>query len=380
MAKSMGFPIHRGSWGTFLSKLWRMFPPFSTRWKRIFICLGVVCLMVVVVMTLFYDRPIDPQPQPSLQRADNNSVVTVLLWSLPFGDNNTISDCLAQYQIEGCRVTDVRHVYAEADAVIIHHREIVRDTPLPQKPRPAGQKWIWMNYESPTNTPDLVHFEGIFNLSLTYRRDSDIFLPYGFVLPSSVGNASHSSDPYLRTPSPSNVLRPRLLAWVISNWNISHTRVAFYKQLQRYLHVDVYGRFGQPFVGSVVELLQKYQFYLALENSQHTDYITEKLWNSIKAGAIPVVLGPSRQNYERFLPAEAFIHVDDFPTVRELAYHLLMLRRKPEQLMSHLRWRENQRIHQPKFWSEHYCTACKAVRRTRGQTNVVKDLAGWFYS
>lgn len=381
-AIEMAFPIHRRSWARFLSRgfrLRRLFLPFSPRRRCTFTCLGVVCLMAFVFMSVIkVKRPVDAEAPVRI--TEDNSVVTMLLWSHPFGKRNTLSDCLERYRIGGCRVTDDRRVYGEADAVIIHHRDIFGASGLPPEPRPGAQKWIWMNYESPTHTQDLAYVEGVFNLSLTYRRDSDIFLPYGFLIPGLMGSASHSSGRYLRTPSLSDVLRPHLLAWVVSNWNTSHRRVAFFKELQNYLQVDVYGGAGRPFAGGVVELLRKYQFYLALENSQHTDYITEKLWNPIKAGAIPVVLGPTRKNYECFLPKEAFIHVDDFGSVRELAQYLLMLRHKPKLLMSHLRWRGNYRIHQPTFWSEHYCTACKAVRRTRGRTHVVKDLAGWFNS
>lgn len=337
--------------------------------------------MAFVFMSLNdVERRLDPEGP--VQPTEDGSEVTMLLWHHPFGQPSTLPDCLERYRIGGCRITDDRRAYQEADAVIIHHRDIGGAGPgaLPQEPRPGAQKWIWMNYESPTHTPGLARLEGIFNLTLSYRIDSDIFLPYGFLVPSSVGGASHGSDRYLRTPSPSDLLRPRLLAWVVSNWNASHRRVTFFRQLQRHLPVDVYGGVGRPLAGSVVDLVREYQFYLALENSQHTDYITEKLWNPIEAGAIPVVLGPSRETYERFLPPEAFIHVDDFASAQELAQYLLTLRRKPALLMSHLRWRDSYRIHRPQFWSEHYCTACRAVRRTRGRTSVVQHLARWFRS
>lgn len=375
----MAFLIHQRSWGRLRSRVFRVFKPFSPRRRCVFTCLGVVCLMVFVVRSLIdEERTIDPEPP--VQLPGDTSVVTMLLWSHPFGQYSTLSDCLERHQVAGCRLTDDRLAYGEADAVIFHHRDLVEAAALPQEPRPGLQKWIWMNFESPSNTPNLTNFEGIFNLTLTYRIDSDIFLPYGFLIPSSVRNASPNSGQYLRSPSSSIVLRSRLLAWVVSNWNESHRRVSFFWQLRRYLRVDVYGRVGQPLEGSVVELLRDYQFYLAMENSEHTDYITEKLWNPIEAGAIPVVLGPTRKNYERFLPPEAFIHVDDFTSAKELARYLLMLQRRPELLMSHLRWRSSYRLHRPSFWSEQYCTACREVRRTRGQTKEVKDLALWFRS
>uniref|UniRef100_A0A3B4V767 Fucosyltransferase n=1 Tax=Seriola dumerili TaxID=41447 RepID=A0A3B4V767_SERDU len=317
-----------------------------------------------------------------------NSAVTLLIWTHPFGRYRKLPDCSALFQIDGCTLTDDERAYPQADAVIVHHREVAKGTAeLPPDPRPSAQKWIWMNYESPAHTPRLWRFEGVFNLTLSYRTDSDIFLPYGYLIPRERTDRTPQNryaHP-LHTPSHSHLLKPRLLAWVISNWSESHARVTFYYQLRRYVQVDVFGRAGRPLPedsggGSVVRLVGRYQFYLALENSQHTDYITEKLWNAVLAGAVPVVLGPSRKNYERFLPPEAFIHVDDFPSVRGLARYLLMLRRNPVRLRRHLDWRGSYSVHQPVFWAEHYCTACRAVRRNRRKTDVVKDLTYWFRS
>ncbi|XP_074535662.1 alpha-(1,3)-fucosyltransferase 4-like [Halichoeres trimaculatus] len=313
--------------------------------------------------------------------------VTVLVWAQPFGRRNKLPDCRALYQVEGCTLTDDQRAYPKADAVIMHHREVGSGVvKLPSKKRPAKQKWIWMNFESPTHSPGLSSLNGLFNLTMSYRKDSDIFLPYGCLVPNNL-SALWNHYPYpLRALAPtSQLLRPLLLAWVVSNWSGSHARVVFYNTLRQYITVDLFGRAGKPLpndIGneSVLRLLEQYQFYLSLENSKHTDYITEKLWNAILAGSIPVVLGPSRQNYERFLPPEAFIHVDDFPTVRELAEYLQMLRREPVRLRKHLDWRGNYSVHRISFWDEQYCMACKTVMKKRGRTQVVRDLNTWFSS
>ncbi|XP_040902668.1 alpha-(1,3)-fucosyltransferase 4-like [Toxotes jaculatrix] len=343
-------------------------------------------LLFLGVCLLYLPDPFTPEQFVSVP--EENSAATLLIWTHPFDRHRKLPDCSALFQIAGCTLTDDRRAYPQADAVVVHHREVsTGNAELPPAPRPWAQKWIWMNYESPTHTAGLWRFEGVFNLTMSYRTDSDIFLPYGYLIPL-VGTANRTlyNRPLhpLHKPSRTHLLRPRLLAWVISNWSESHARVAFYYRLRRYIQVDVFGRAGRPVPedsvgGSVVRLIRRYQFYLALENSQHTDYITEKLWNAVLAGAVPVVLGPSRKNYERFLPPEAFIHVDDFPTVRGLAQYLLMLRRNPAQLRRHLDWRGSYSVHQPTFWAEHYCTACRAVRRTRGRTDVVKHLANWFH-
>ncbi|KAK2847296.1 hypothetical protein Q5P01_010295 [Channa striata] len=339
------------------------------------VCVTTVGLLSLLGVCLSYlqDPPL-PAPQ-------HHSAATLLIWTHPFGRSGTLPDCYALYRIPGCTLTDDLRAYPHAEAVLIHHREVATGAAeLPPEPRPRAQKWIWMNYESPTHTASLWRFEGLMNLTMSYRADSDIFLPYGFLVPRVRRDRGLQN----RQPQVSRLLRPHLVAWVISNWSESHARVAFYYQLRRYIRVDLFGDAGRPVPedgagGSVVRLLRRYLFYLALENSQHTDYITEKLWNALRAGAVPVVLGPSRQNYEQFLPPEAFIHVEDFPTVRGLARYLLMLRRNPSQLRRHLDWRRSYSVRQPEFWAEHYCTACRAVRRSRGHTGVVKNLTRWFW-
>ncbi|KAJ0022039.1 hypothetical protein NQD34_009529 [Periophthalmus magnuspinnatus] len=322
---------------------------------------------------------------PELHQDPPNSAanrgVTLLIWTHPFGHYRKLPDCWARYQIEGCTLTDDPLEYPNVDAVVIHHREIATGAAeLPAEPRPRAQKWIWMNYESPTHTPALWRFEGKFNLTLTYRADSNIFLPYGYLEPEITRNPDAH---LLHAPSRARLQRPHLVAWVISNWSDSQARVAFFYELQRYVRIDVFGRVGLPLAagsGSVVRLLSSYQFYLALENSQHPDYITEKLWNAVVAGAVPVVLGASRRNYERFLPPNAFIHVNDFPSVRGLARYLLMVRRNPSRLWHHLDWREGYSTVQPSFWAHHYCSACRAVRKSIGTTQVVHSLERWFWS
>ncbi|XP_024132314.1 alpha-(1,3)-fucosyltransferase 4 [Oryzias melastigma] len=345
-----------------------------TRSPAYLLAVGVVLLLGVCVH-LLPEQLAAAQPSPSEEARE----VTLLIWTHPFGEYRQLPDCLELYQIRGCTLTDDARAYSLADAVLVHHREVaVGEADLPVEPRPPRQKWIWMNYESPTHTHGLWQLEGVFNLTMSYRTDSDIFLPYGYLAPRGLqGPFAQPLSRSLRTH------RRGLVSWVISNWSESHARVAFYYQLRRYIPIDVFGSAGRPIpkgAGSVVQLLRGYKFYLAMENSQHTDYITEKLWNAVAAGAVPVVLGPSRKNYERFLPPDAFIHVQDFPTARHLARYLLMLSRNPAGMKRHLSWRGGYSLHQPTFWDEHYCTACRAVRKRRGQTDEVADLTGWFTS
>ncbi|PNH04227.1 putative fucosyltransferase-like protein, partial [Tetrabaena socialis] len=56
-----------------------------------------------------------------------------------------------------------------------------------------------------------------------------------------------------------------------------------------------------------VELIHGYKFCVAMENSITKDYITEKLWQALEAGCVPVYMGP--HNVDEFLPdPEAIIN------------------------------------------------------------------------
>ncbi|XP_066475602.1 alpha-(1,3)-fucosyltransferase 4 [Tiliqua scincoides] len=298
--------------------------------------------------------------------------VTVLLWWEPFGRSRRLGDCRLRYNISACSLTTNRSRHLEAHAVLFHHRDLILQGPGQLPPaRPPGQRWVWMNFESPSHSPGLRGLAGLFNWTMSYRVDSDVFVPYGYLRPRQ--------EPVRDPPWPS---KTKLVAWVISNWNEEHGRVRYYHQLKKYLPIDVYGAQGLDLKGdSVVETVSEYKFYLAFENSQHPDYITEKLWrNAFRSWAVPVVLGPSRSNYELFIPPDSFIHVDDFPDPMQLAGYLKFLDKNKSRYKSYFAWRKRYDVQVTSFWDEHCCRVCKAVRTAGQQHKTIENLANWFES
>uniref|UniRef100_A0A2K6G1Z4 Fucosyltransferase n=1 Tax=Propithecus coquereli TaxID=379532 RepID=A0A2K6G1Z4_PROCO len=296
----------------------------------------------------------------------------ILLWTWPFNSPVSLSRCSEMLPgAADCHLSADRSVYPQAHGVIVHHRDVMYSptTQLPPSPRPPGQRWVWFNMESPTNSWHLQAMDGRFNLTMSYRSDSDIFVPYGWL------------EPWPGQPAHAVVnlsAKTELAAWVVSNWRPDSARVRYYQALQMHLKVDVYGRNHKPLPQSgMAQLLARYKFYLAFENSQHRDYITEKLWrNAMDAWAVPVVLGPGRDNYERFLPPDAFIHVDDFRSPRDLARYLQVLDKDQTRYLGYFRWREALR---PRAfsWALAFCKACWQLQQeSRYQT--VPSLASWF--
>uniref|UniRef100_UPI00398EEB77 alpha-(1,3)-fucosyltransferase 4-like n=1 Tax=Pristiophorus japonicus TaxID=55135 RepID=UPI00398EEB77 len=295
--------------------------------------------------------------------------VTVLIWWYPFGKKNKIQDCETLYSIKGCQLTTNREFYLFSQAVVIHHRDLGGNvSQLPTAQRPASQRWIWMNFESPTHISRLEELNGVFNWTMSYKRGSDIFIPYGYLYP-------RKKDGKVVLPNKS-----KLGAWVISNWNEDHARVKYYYRLSKYVDIDVYGKYGLALKNnSIVLTVSPYKFYLAFENSQHVDYITEKLWrNAFMSSAVPVVLGPSRANYELYIPADSFIHVNDFTTPKKLAKYLKFLDKNRSSYRKYFNWKRRYNVHLTKFWEEQYCKVCEAVKNAGGQYKTISNLASWF--
>uniref|UniRef100_A0A8C8VSR7 Fucosyltransferase n=1 Tax=Peromyscus maniculatus bairdii TaxID=230844 RepID=A0A8C8VSR7_PERMB len=328
--------------------------------------------------------------------------VGVLLWWEPFrgrgGHPWPPPDCSLRFNISGCRLLTDRAAYGDAQAVLFHHRDLVKGPPDWPPPwgaqvrtdealelsvfddqegaamlagealettgsRPPGQRWVWMNFESPSHSPGLRGLpKNLFNWTLSYRADSDVFVPYGFLYPRN-----HPADqpPGLGPP----LARKRgLVAWVVSHWDERQARVRYYHQLSWHVSVDVFGRAGprQPVPASgLLHTVGRYKFYLAFENSQHVDYITETLWRNAFLG-------------RRFVPRGSFIHVDDFPSAASLAACLLFLDRNLAVYRRYFHWCRSYAVHITSFWDEPWCRACQAVQTSGDQPKSIHNLAGWF--
>uniref|UniRef100_A0A8C5W6B5 Fucosyltransferase n=1 Tax=Leptobrachium leishanense TaxID=445787 RepID=A0A8C5W6B5_9ANUR len=326
-------------------------------WMKVVLLISIqICLVIFLFMV---DQGEDGRgkiiskvlKEARLDSTESTNVI--LIWTYPFDQRFPLNQCPPHLDSSRCLFTDDRELYFSADAVVIHHREVsFTSTQLPQGPRNIKQYWIWFNLESPNHSQNLHFMEKKFNLTMSYRADSDIFAPYGYL-------QKHNSLENFTIPKKS-----KLVAWVVSNWIPSSRRIQFYKELKKHITIDVYGRQHLPLsADDQIDTLSKYKFYLAFENSAHEDYITEKLWhNALTSGTVPIVMGPSRGNYERFIPAESFIHVEDFSNAQELAAYLLKLDQEDLSYQHYFTWRSRYKSSGQLDWDHFYCKVCKALK------------------
>jgi len=85
-------------------------------------------------------------------------------------------------------------------------------------------------------------------------------------------------------------------------------------------------------------VLRRYPFYLAFENSDDVDYVSEKVFHALEAGTLPVYAGAP--NVAEFLPPHSVVEVKDFEgDANKLAAHLASLLDDPDKYLGYFAWK-----------------------------------------
>ncbi|OEO28518.1 hypothetical protein VW23_004475 [Devosia insulae DS-56] len=225
----------------------------------------------------------------------------------------------------------------EADAVVFHIPDW-RPTQLDDTPKYPGQLWVLWSMESAVNYPRMADpdFLRHFDLSVTYERTADIWSSY---LPGRAQWQAALAMP----PPPKTETAP--LVMFQSALIDGCGRNAFSGALMRQIPVDSYGRvyrnrtlsedFGRQ---SKLGTISRYHFCLSLENSLLDDYVTEKLFDPLLAGTVPVYRGAP--NAREFAPEHSFIDAEAYGGPRGLADYLRHLLESPGEYAAYFAWRQ----------------------------------------
>ena len=243
--------------------------------------------------------------------------------------------------------------------------------------RSLGQRYIYFLLESPAHDNlDYSRFSDFFNWTMTYRRDSDIFAPYGSF---SQLSQPTSVEPILKRVR--GLPKQNLVAWVVSNCNTNSKREEYVSELQKHISVDVFGGCGTKSCpgarinsGKCRSLLERdYMFYLAFENSKCNDYVTEKFYLALDMDIVPIVMGGA--NYSAIAPPGSYIDVNDYSSVQELAKELKRLSEAREEYLNFFRWKATKKV-LPGL-SQMGCNLCKSLHESK-PTKIYQDLGTWW--
>lgn len=227
-----------------------------------------------------------------------------------------------------------------------------------QQPTPQNiQPLIGFSMESFVNIPFLAsdEFQSKLSAMVSFKRSMDLHVTYNVYFPAQ----------FFSKGAEFNVKRDELL-WVGSNcgnkeWGGGPWRREFLEVLKHKARVDYLGSclrtgyveekvpqcaFLTQHPGfSTFELMNEclyhhYKFYLALENTQEEDYITEKLWIGLRAGSVPIYIGAP--NIRQYLPhPKAAILLDDFNNDTDLMLDYITRASQNETLYNeHIAWKE----------------------------------------
>ncbi|MEM7392457.1 MAG: glycosyltransferase family 10 [Verrucomicrobiota bacterium] len=243
-------------------------------------------------------------------------------------------DLEGQVPPEDCELTTDRSRHDEADAVIFHLPTLGDWRGLNKRP---GQLWVGWTMECDAHYPawqDPAYMMP-FDLAMNYRRDADVIAPY-------YGMRLHKE--LARLPQPKTAAKP--VACFISSSADRSGRSAYLSELMKHIEVDCYGRLSRNAMmeddrgrESKLACIARYKFTLAFENALGKDYVTEKVYEPLMVGSVPVYMGTS--DVGDFLPdAHCVIRTDAFESPRTLAEYLHELDTDEEAYAEYLAWKE----------------------------------------
>ncbi|XP_050403914.1 glycoprotein 3-alpha-L-fucosyltransferase A [Patella vulgata] len=236
--------------------------------------------------------------------------------------------------------------------------------------------WLFFCLESPRATTTFHLLENLVNWTATYRSDSTIVAPYEKWVPHQ--NLTAAIKPKRNYAEG----KTKMTAMFVSNCASSNDRLYYAYDLQKNITVDIYGYCGtlkcpRNAGSKCFEMMSKvYKFYLAFENANCKDYITEKFFvNGLQHDVIPVVMGARKEDYEKVAPPNSFIHVDDFKSPEELAAYLQKLDQNDDLYNQYFKWKGTGNFLNTKFW----CRLC-ALLNDENRPNINVNLEEWWRS
>jgi hypothetical protein len=172
----------------------------------------------------------------------------------------------------------------------------------------------------------------LFDIQMTYKSDADVRVSY---LPHD----------YAKRLRQRPIRKENLVNAFISSSSDLSKRSHYMEQLLTLMPLHSYGRkfknrdlLDDKGFQTKMDVISSYKFTLAFENAIGVDYVTEKFFDPLIAGSVPVYLGAP--NIEEFAPGEkCYIDIQTFGHMNELVDYLLMLDQNEHLYNEYLSWK-----------------------------------------
>lgn len=234
-------------------------------------------------------------------------------------------------------ITSDQKYLDQADVVVFHLPTLKADLDMDIIKAPH-QKWVGWTMECEENYPYIksTEFMSLFDYWMSYHQGADVIMPY---------YESNYPD-RLKQNSPISFSAKKDICMMISSPFNQSGRQEYLKDLMNAITIDSYGKLYNNCQlkedhghSSKMELYKRYKFVIAFENSCALDYVTEKFFDPLLAGAVPIYLGAP--NIEEYLPGkDCYINVRDFKSPKDLAEHLKACCEDPALYGKYQAWRK----------------------------------------
>lgn len=183
------------------------------------------------------------------------------------------------------------------------------------------------------------HYYSENNIANARRRGYNIVMTTSLSSDVPVGYFSWAEYDIMAPPQPKT--EKALAAAFISNCGARNFRLQALEALEKAnIPIDSYGSCHRNHDGQVnkVETLKRYKFSLAFENSNEEDYVTEKFFQSLVAGSVPVVVGAP--NIQEFAPSpDSILHIRELKDAESVAKTMKYLAENSDAYNHSLRWK-----------------------------------------
>lgn len=248
-----------------------------------------------------------------------------------------------------CIVTEDKDALIRADGVLFH-AQTHNTGAFPARRGKQGQKFVIVTLEVMKNQAVFQNdpnFMKKFDYTATYELNSTV--PVITVHGQYQASYYHEAEK-LTFHQKDGFGESNALAAFISNCNPA--RLELLVSLSQYMPVHSYGgcmrNRTEPQLDTTSrnankrKILQRYKFYLAFENSVVDDYVTEKVFDGLLGGTLPVYRGTP--SIDKFMPYSlqhpAVIKLSDFKDMRELSEYLNHLANNETAYESYFRWKQ----------------------------------------
>jgi alpha-1,3-fucosyltransferase len=272
------------------------------------------------------------------------------------------------------------------DSIVFSGSELWDDIPAV---RHQNQMYVFATLDPPTKMlRNLSYDANFFNMTMTYRLDSDIFF--------GGGRFQHVIKQYYLYPHKENKWIP------FNNKFFNKKLVEMAKQKTKdVLYIDS-GCWMQSQANKIIDSLSKlmdvdivkpcnkkgcpisndlatkfnttYKFIAVFENSLCDDYLSEKVFIAMEHYVIPIVY--SGVEYEHYLPHHSYIDANHFESVEKLADHLKMLSSNPNEYIKYFHWKTYYRA----LYSVDFCGLCVDMHKPNHheRISIYNDIEKWW--